>query len=117
MGLCPDNRISGGKVLKAKTRKVPSRVARAPRLAAQCVARSDNQVGAFCRWLKARLGKAEGIVATAHKLARIVYGMIKNRKSYAEAEAFKVTPSSQARRLQTLHKQAHALGFQLVPTA
>lgn len=117
MGLCPDNRISGGKVLKAKTRKVPSRVARALRLAAQCVARSDNKVGEFCRRLKARLGKAEGIVATAHKLARVVYGMIKSGTSYNEAEAFKVTPSSQARRLQNLQKQAHALGFQLVPTA
>ena len=86
MGLCPDNRISGGKVLKAKTRKVPSRVARALRLAAQCVSRSDNKIGEFCRRLKARLGKAEGIVATAHKLARILYGMIKSRQAYTETE-------------------------------
>ena len=35
LGLCPDNRVSGGRVLKAKTRKVVSRVAAALRLAAQ----------------------------------------------------------------------------------
>ena len=72
MGLCPDNRVSGGKVLKAKTRKVPSRAARALRLAAQCVARSENKIGELCRRLKARLGKAEGIVAVAHSRAERV---------------------------------------------
>jgi hypothetical protein len=117
MGLCPDNRVSGGKVLKAKTRKVPSRVARALRLAALCVSRSDNKIGEYCRRLKARLGKAEGIVATAHKLARILYGMIKSGQAYDENEAFKVTPSSQAHRLRNLQKQAQALGLQLVPAA
>jgi transposase len=117
MGLCPDNRVSGGRVLKAKTRKVPSRVARALRLAAQCVARSDNKVGELCRRLKARLGKAEGIVAVAHKLARILYGMIASGRAYDENEAFKLTPSSTAKRLINLQKQAHALGYQLLPAS
>jgi transposase len=49
MGLCPDNRISGGKVLKAKTRKVPSRVAQALRMAAFAVAHCDNKLGELCR--------------------------------------------------------------------
>jgi len=114
MGLCPDNRVSGGKVLKAKTRKVPSRVARALRLAAQGVARSENKIGELCRRLKARLGKAEGIVAVAHKLARIIYGMIASGTAYDENEAFKVTPSSLNKRILHLQKQAKTLGFQLV---
>lgn len=115
MGLCPDNRISGGKVLKAKTRKVPSRLARALRLAAHCVSRSDNKIGEHCRRLKARLGKVEGIVATAHKLARIIYAMIASRKPYNENDAFKTSTISQAKRLLRLKKQALALGLQLVP--
>lgn len=106
------------------------------------MARSDNKIGGYCRRLKARLGKAEGIVATAHSraerdsqppgcpaaqrrgerrgaarsnLARIIHGMIFHQRAYDENEAFKVTPSSQAHRLQHLHKQAAKLGFQLVP--
>ena len=43
--------------------------------------------------------------------------MIKNQQPYNETEAFKVTPMTQARRLQTLQKQAAALGLQLVPAA
>ena len=117
MGLCPDNRISGGVVLKAKTRKVPSRVAAALRLAAQNMARSDNKLAELCRRLKARLGKAEGIVAVAHKLIRIIYGMIKSGRAYDETIAFKPSASTQARRLLRLQKQAESLGLQLVPAA
>ena len=56
------------------------------------------------------------MVATAHKLARIIYGMIASRRPYEESEAFKVTPSSKARQLLNLQKQAQAFGLQLVPT-
>ena len=56
LGLCPDNRISGGKVLKAKTRKVLSRVAAALRRAAQSLRNSVHQLGAYGRRMKARLG-------------------------------------------------------------
>ncbi len=71
LGLCPDNRVSGGKVLKAKTRKVVSRVAAALRLAAQSLRNREHQLGEDGRRMKARLGKAEGLTATAHQLARI----------------------------------------------
>lgn len=117
MGLCPDNRVSGGKVLTAKTRKVPSRLAHMLRLAAQGVSRTDTRMGEFCRRLKARLGKAEGIVATAHKMVRIIFGMIATGKAYDENEAFKQTPSSAARRLKHIQKQAQTLGLQLVPAS
>ena len=54
------------------------------------------------------------MVATAHKLARILYGMITSRQAYDESEAFKASPSSQAKRLQNLQKQAQSLGYQLI---
>ncbi len=65
--------------------------------------------------MKSRLGKAEGIVAVAHKLARIVYAMITTGQAYGEKEAFKVTPSAKAKRLQNLQTQANAMGLQLFP--
>jgi transposase len=67
--------------------------------------------------MKGRLGKAEGLVATAHKLIRILYGMIKSQRPYDENEAFKITPQSLARRRRNLEKQAAALGFTLQPAA
>jgi transposase len=117
MGLCPDNRISGGKVLKAKTRKVQSRLANAFRLGVFGLQQSQTQMGGYLRRMKGKLGKAEGTTAAAHKLARIVHGMIKNQKPYDEKEAFKLTPQSEARRRKALEKQAAALGLILQPAA
>ncbi|MEO5716887.1 MAG: IS110 family transposase [Luteolibacter sp.] len=113
MGLCPDNRISGGKVLKAKTPKVQSRLAGAFRLGAFGLQKSQTQMGGYLRRMKGKLGKAEGTTAAAHKLARIVHGMIKSQKPYDEKEAFKLTPQSEARRRNALEKQAAALGLSL----
>lgn len=101
LGLNPDNRITGGKVLSDKTRKVKCRLAGAFRLAAFGLQHSETQMGHLLRRMKARLGKAEGITATAHKLARVVYGMIKAQKSYDEKEAFKPNPQATARRLKS----------------
>ena len=117
MGLCPDNRISGGKVLKAKTRKVDSRLAGAFRLGVFGLQRSQSLMGGYLRRMKGKLGKAEGTTAAAHKLARIVYAMIKSQKPYDEKEAFKLTPQSEARRRKALEKQAAALGLTLSPAA
>jgi transposase len=115
MGLCPDNRVSGGKVLKAKTRKVPSRLARALRLGVFGINRGENKMAHHTRRLKSRLGKAEGLTAAAHKVARIIYGMIERQTRYDENEAFKTTPETLTRRRKNLEKQAATLGFHLVP--
>ncbi len=117
MGLCPDNRISGGKVLKARTRKVASRLAGALRLGVFGLQRSQTGMGGYMRRMKGKLGKAEGVTAAAHKLARVIHGMIKSQKPYDEKEAFKLTPQSEARRRKALEKQAAALGFILQPAA
>ncbi len=49
-------------------------------------------MGESTRRMKGRLGKAEGITAGAHKLARIVYALIATRKACDESEALKITP-------------------------
>jgi transposase len=66
LGLCPDNRISGGRVLKAGTRKVTNRIANVLRMATNALSREQGRMGEKLRRFKGRLGKAEGIVAGAH---------------------------------------------------
>ena len=77
----------------------------------------EHQLGEDGRRMKARLGKAEGLTATAHKLARILYAVITRRVDYNEAEAFKQTPATQARRISNLQKQAAKFGLQLLPAS
>jgi hypothetical protein len=117
LGLCPDNRVSGGRVLKAKTRKVANRVANALRLSVFGLHLSETKLGDYTRRMKGRLGKAEGLSAAAHKLARILYALIRSRQPYREEEAFRMTPQSRERQQARLQKQAAALGFQLVAAA
>ena len=114
LGLCPDNRISGSRVLKAKTRRVASRVAAALRMAAEAAAKSKSPLGDFARRMKARLGKPEGIVATAHKLARILYAMITQRKAYDPEKASELTPATREKLRKHLQTRAATLGLQLV---
>ena len=72
LGLSPNNRVTGGKVISSKTKPSASRAAAALRLAANALHRSDSALGAFLRRKKAQLGAPQAITATAHKLARII---------------------------------------------
>ena len=82
LGLCPDNRITGGKILSSKTRAVKSRVATALRLAAQSMWRAQNYFGDLYRRLKARLGNQKAVTAMAHKLARVLWHLLKFKQSF-----------------------------------
>lgn len=113
--LCPGSKKSGGKVLSSKTRKSNSRAAAALRLAAQTLHKSHSYLGAHYRRMRARLGAPQAITATAHKLARIVYHLISTRTAYDESVFAQEEQKQTIRHQHRLHKQALALGFQLVP--
>lgn len=87
LGLCPGTKISGGKILSGKTKPSKNKAAEALRLAALALHKSQTSLGAFLRRMKTRLGPAKAITAVAHKLAIIIYSMIKNKASYNEIGA------------------------------
>ena len=115
MGLCPDNDISGGKVLWRGTRKVRNRLALALRMAAQSLQRSQSALGEFYRRMRARLGAPKAITAAAHKLARIIYHMLTTRESYDDGIFSRLEASCRRRTENRLKAQAKALGFTLMP--
>jgi transposase len=85
LGLCPDNRISGGKILSVKTRTVKNRAATTLRMAAQSLHRSRSSLGQYYRRMRTKLGTPKAITAAAHKLARIIYYLLTTRKPYEES--------------------------------
>jgi transposase len=115
MGLCPDNDVSGGKILWTGTRKVKNRLAGALRMAAQSLQRSQSALGEFYRRMRAKLGAPKAITAAAHKLARIIYHMLKTRESYDEGVFARLEIRYRQRIENRLKAQAHALGFTLTP--
>ena len=115
MGICPDNRITGGKVKSSRTRKVKNRAADAFRIAAQAVANSSGPIGAFYRRMRARLGPAEANTATAHKLARIFYRLWTDPEAYDPSLLEHYEQQHTQRSINYLRKKARTLGFELIP--
>jgi len=115
LGVAPHNDISGGKVLRSRTRKVVNRAGQAFRQAAQCVGRSDSALGAYYRPMRARLGPQQATVATAYKIARIVYTMLKEHTPFEAASAEVYDQQYRERELKYLQRKASKLGFDLAP--
>jgi transposase len=116
LGLCPDNRISGGQVLSSHTRQVIHPVADALRRAAVTLQNSQTALGAFYRRMRGRLGAASAITATAHKLARLVYRLLKHGERYVQQGLEDYEKKHRQRVLQHLKKTAAAFGMQLTQT-
>ena len=115
LGLCPDNRITGGKIMSSSTRDVKSRAATALRLAAQCLNKAQNYFGDLYRRWKARLGTPKAITAMAHKLARILWHLFKYREAFNPEVFRKEAEKMKRKRLARLQNTAAALGLKLVP--
>jgi transposase len=113
--LCPNNRITGGKVHSTRTRKVRNRVAHALRLAAQSLHSSSTALGAYYRRMRARLGPSKAITATAHKLAVLVYRMLKHGEDYVDKGVQYYEERYKERALKNLRRRANVLGYSLVP--
>jgi transposase len=117
LGLCPDNRISGGKVLKRGTRQVVNRASTALRLAAWGLLRSQSALGAKFRRLRSRLGAPKAITAMAHLLARLIYRMLRFGHEYVDKGMEFYETKYRKQQLQWVAKQAAALNMQLIPIA
>jgi len=114
LGLCPNNKVSGGKRLSSRTKPVPNRAAIALRIAASTLYKNKTALGAFLRRLKARLGPAKAITAAAHKIARQLYVMLKTKTSYTELGNKYYEERYRDRLVKNLKKKAEDLGFALI---
>ena len=117
LGLAPHNDISGGKRLRSRTLPTNNRAGQAFRMAAQSVSKSPNSAfGAFYRRMKARLGAQQAIVATAHKIARAYYHMLKHRVPFHDMGGEEYERRARQREIHNLQKRAAKLGLSLVQT-
>lgn len=83
LNLCPNNKISGGKMISSMLlKKKPSAASQAFRNAANAVQRSDNWLGDYFRRMKAKGGNKYAIVATARKIATIYYKMVRDKQEF-----------------------------------
>lgn len=115
LGLAPNTRVSGGKVLSRRTLPSANRAAAALRVAAQSLHHAQSALGAFLRRKAAQHGMPKAITATAYKLARIIYALLKQGTEFVEPGHDYYERQYTARVLKQLTRRARELGYQLIP--
>jgi transposase len=113
LGLCPNWKKTGGKVKSSKTRHGKNRAACALRLAAWSLMRSSSYLGAYLRRQRARLGAPKAITATAHKLARIIYNLMRYGVEYMQKTEAEYAEQVRGRVEKQLQRRAKELGYEL----
>jgi transposase len=114
LGLCPNWKKTGGKVQSSRTRLGKNRAAGALRLAAWALMRSHSYLGAYLRRQRSRLGAPKAITATAHKLARIIYNLVRFGRAYVQREEAAYAEQVRQRLEKQLQRRAKELGFAVV---
>jgi transposase len=114
LGLCPAHKISGGRVLSSRSRKVVSRAATILRIAAKALGRTDTPLGHFYRRKQAKLGTPKAITATARKLACLVYQLIDTRESYTPPSVSAYNLECRKKQIAALRRRATQLGCQVL---
>lgn len=109
LSVCPHNDKTGGKVIKSGTKKTQNRATIALRLAAQ------SDLGGFYRRMKARFDAPTAITATVHKLARIIYSMLKNQTEYRDPGPDYYEDQYRRRAIKNLERKVKKLGPMVVP--
>lgn len=115
LGLCPGTKISGGKVLCAKTAPNTNRAAQALKMAVINLRNSQSALGAYYRRLCGRMDKGKAVTACAHKLARVIYVMLTKGEEYVDQGQAHYEEKYRQRVIKSLTKRAEQLGFQLIP--
>ena len=113
LGLCPGSKVSGGKHLSRRTRHVVNRASVLFRMAALAAGQTDTWIGRFYRRKRSHLGAPKAITATAHKIACVVYHMLKYQEEFLPLDIALYELKAQQRRMRNLRKQAEELGYEL----
>jgi transposase len=115
LALCPDNDISGGRVLWRGMRRVHNRAGDLFRMAAYALHHDATPMGDYLRRMKSKLGPAGATTATAHKIAIIFYTMVKKQVEYDGTIWAERDAAREKRFAAKLKRQAQQLGYKLVP--
>jgi transposase len=112
--LCPNVKVSGGKVIGYKKNTTSNRCSNALRLAARSLHSSKCYLGEYYRRLAYKKGSSVAIKATARKLAIIIYNMLSQQKEYVVTNIDELNKKNEVKRYKNLQNKAKALGFKLV---
>jgi transposase len=113
--LCPPQDESNNTKKRRSRRKSTSRVTIALRMAARSAGKTMTPLGLFYRRIRSRIGALGAVKATAHKLACLIYRMLKYGQEYVVQSMEEYEAKIKANMFKVLQRKAAAMGFQLTP--
>ncbi len=117
LGLCPCNKITGGKVLRKGSKKVTNPATLALRVAARSLHGNKSAMGAFYRRMRAKHGPMKANLAAAHRIARTIYFMMRDKTEYKDPGEEYYQEKYRNRVVRNLKKKAASMGFELTAAA
>ncbi len=105
LNLAPNTKITGGKIISSKMMKKKNRAGQTLKMSASCLARNKTPLGDYYRRMRAKLGGKGAVLATAHKLARIIFVMLKDKKEYNPEMLNESQEKFNLKRIKHLEKQ------------
>lgn len=115
LAVCPGNKISGGKRLSSKTKPSKNKAKEALGMAAQALAHSNSYLGAYYRKMRGKFGAQKANRAASHKLAKIIYTMLKQGKEFVELSQSDFEERHKEKTFANMQRKAKELGFKLIP--
>jgi transposase len=112
--LCPDNRVSGDKIIGKGRLPTKNRITVALKMAASTLRKSNTYLGAQFRRLRTKLGAPVAIKAMAAKLARLVYRMLRYGMKYVDLGAQFYEAKHRRLQIRYLKWKAEKLGFKVI---
>jgi transposase len=109
LNVAPNTKITGGKIISSKMQKKKNHAGQVFRIVAHSCKSSKSPMGDYARKMRSRLGKKSGNVATAHKLANIIYSLLKNKCPYDPLIIRSSEQKSKEKRIAYLEKQLKKL--------
>jgi len=109
LNLAPNTKITGGRIISSKMQKKKNHAGQTIRMSANSLKASKSPMGDYARKMRSKLGKKGGVVATAHKLARIIYTMLKDKIEYNPEILVQNNEKWKVKRIKYLEKQLYLL--------
>lgn len=109
LNLAPNTKITGGKIISSKMMKKKNKAGQTLKMSASCLARNKTPLGDYYRRMRAKLGGKGAVLATAHKLARIIFVMLKDKKEYNAEMLNESQEKFNLKRIKHLEKQLEKL--------
>jgi len=82
LNLVPNTKITGGKIISSKMMKKKNKAGQTLRMAASSLYRNKSPIGEYHRKMSSKYGGKGASLATAHKLARIIFHMLSKQEEF-----------------------------------